>query len=81
MNMTTFVEFASCWRSRETLTATAGHPTALPLARGVIVRAKVSALILFAAGFAAALNVLPAMIHPVSALSRLLRHPGTPSRR
>lgn len=43
----------------------------LPLARGVIVRAKVSALIMFAAGFAAALNVLPAMIHPVSALSRL----------
>lgn len=43
----------------------------LPLARGVIVRAKVSALIMFAAVFAAALNVLPAMIHPVSALSRL----------
>jgi hypothetical protein len=43
----------------------------LPLARGVIIRAKVSALIMFAAVFAAALNVLPAMIHPVSALSRL----------
>jgi hypothetical protein len=43
----------------------------LPLERGVIVRAKVSALITFAAGFAAALNVLPALIHPVSALSRL----------
>jgi hypothetical protein len=43
----------------------------LPLERGVIVRAKVSALVMFAAGFAAALNVLPAMIHPVAALSRL----------
>lgn len=43
----------------------------LPLARGVILRAKVSALIMFAAGFAAALNVVPAMIHPVSAVSRL----------
>lgn len=43
----------------------------LPLARGVIVRAKVSALVMFAAGFAAALNVLPALIHPVSAVSRL----------
>ena len=43
----------------------------LPLARGVIVRAKVSALILVAAVFAAALNVLPALIHPVSAVSRL----------
>jgi hypothetical protein len=43
----------------------------LPLRRGVIVRAKVSALVMFAAGFAAALNVIPAMIHPVSALSRL----------
>ena len=31
----------------------------LPLPRGVIVRAKVSALIMFAAGFAAALNVVP----------------------
>jgi hypothetical protein len=43
----------------------------LPLARGVIVRAKVSALIMFSAGFAAALNVVPAMIHPISAVSRL----------
>jgi hypothetical protein len=43
----------------------------LPLVRGVIVRAKVSALIVLVAGFAAALNVVPAMIHPVSALSRL----------
>jgi hypothetical protein len=43
----------------------------LPLARGVIVRAKVAALLLFASGFALALNVIPAMIHPVSALSRL----------
>ena len=43
----------------------------LPIARGVIVRAKVWALIIFAAGFAAALNVLPALIHPVAAVSRL----------
>ena len=43
----------------------------LPLARGVIVSAKVSALLMFAAGFAVALNVIPAMIHPVSAVSRL----------
>ena len=43
----------------------------LPLRRGVIIRAKVSALIVFAAGFAAALNVVPAMIHPVVAASRL----------
>jgi hypothetical protein len=41
------------------------------VARGVIVRAKVSALIMFAAGFAAALNVVPALIHPISAVSRL----------
>ena len=43
----------------------------LPLARGAILRAKVSALIMFSAGFAAALNVVPAMIHPVSAVSSL----------
>jgi hypothetical protein len=43
----------------------------LPVARGVILRAKVSALIMFSAVFAAALNVVPAMIHPVSAVSRL----------
>jgi hypothetical protein len=43
----------------------------LPLSRGVILRAKVAALIIFASGFALALNVIPAMIHPVSALSRL----------
>jgi hypothetical protein len=43
----------------------------LPLPRGVIIRAKISALIVFAMGFAAALNVVPAMIHPVVALSRL----------
>jgi hypothetical protein len=43
----------------------------LPLKRGVIVRAKVSALLMFAAGFAAALNALPALIHPFLALSRL----------
>ncbi len=43
----------------------------LPIPRGVIVRAKVSALIMFAAAFAAALNVVPALIHPISAVSRL----------
>ena len=43
----------------------------LPIPRSVILRAKVSALIMFAAVFAAALNVVPAMIHPISALSRL----------
>jgi hypothetical protein len=43
----------------------------LPLARGVIVRAKVSALVMFSAGFAAALNVVPAMIHPVLAVTPL----------
>jgi hypothetical protein len=43
----------------------------LPVPRRVIVRAKVSALIMFAAVFAAALNVLPTLIHPVFAVSRL----------
>ena len=43
----------------------------LPIPRRVILRAKVTALVMFAAVFAAALNVVPAMIHPVSALSRL----------
>jgi hypothetical protein len=43
----------------------------LPLPGGVVIRAKISALIVFAVGFAAALNVVPAMIHPVVALSRL----------
>jgi hypothetical protein len=43
----------------------------LPLPRGVVIRAKISALIVFAVGFAAALNLGPAMIHPVLALSRL----------
>jgi hypothetical protein len=43
----------------------------LPVPRRVIVRAKVSALIMFAAVFAAALNLLPALIHPLFAVSRL----------
>ena len=43
----------------------------LPLPRGVIIQAKIWALIMFAAGFAAALNVVPAMMHPISAVSRL----------
>jgi hypothetical protein len=43
----------------------------LPLPRGVIIRAKISALIVFAVGFAAALNVIPALMHPIAAVSRL----------
>jgi len=43
----------------------------LPVLRRTIVRAKASALIVFAAVFAAALNVVPGLIHPVFALSRL----------
>jgi len=43
----------------------------LPLARSLILRAKVSALIMFAVGFAAALNLVPGMIHPVFAIARL----------
>jgi hypothetical protein len=43
----------------------------LPLTRGVIVRAKVSALLVFSAAFVAALNLVPGLIHPVFAVSRL----------
>jgi len=43
----------------------------LPLPRWIILRAKISALVMFAAAFAAALNVVPALMHPVLALSRL----------
>jgi hypothetical protein len=43
----------------------------LPLRRGVIIRAKIWALVVFAAGFAAALNVVPAMMHPIASVSRL----------
>jgi hypothetical protein len=43
----------------------------LPLRRGVIIRAKMWALVVFAAGFAAALNGVPAMMHPVASVSRL----------
>jgi hypothetical protein len=43
----------------------------LPIGRGVILRAKVAALAMFAGVFAGALTVMPAMIHPVSALSQL----------
>jgi hypothetical protein len=46
----------------------------LPVRRGVVIRAKIWALVLFAAGFAAALNVVPAMMHPIASVSRL--HPG-----
>ena len=43
----------------------------LPLPRGVIRRAKIAALLVLAAGFAAALNVAPALMHPIGAVSRL----------
>jgi hypothetical protein len=43
----------------------------LPLVRGVIVRAKIAALVVFAGSFAVTLNLLPALIHPVFAVSRL----------
>jgi hypothetical protein len=43
----------------------------LPVRRDVIVRAKVSALVMFALGFTAALNVVPAMIHPIMSVTRL----------
>jgi hypothetical protein len=42
----------------------------LPVRRAVILRAKVAALVMFAAAFAAALNLAPGLIHPVFALSR-----------
>lgn len=43
----------------------------LPLPRRAIIRAKISALTVLALGFAAALNVVPAIIHPIVAASRL----------
>ena len=43
----------------------------LPLPQGVIRRAKIAALLVLAAGFAAALNVVPALMHPIGAVSRL----------
>jgi hypothetical protein len=43
----------------------------LPVARGVIVRAKVLALIMFSGGFAVALNLAPGIIHPILAVTRL----------
>jgi hypothetical protein len=43
----------------------------LPLRRGAIVRAKISALLVFAAAFAASLNLVPAVMHPVFAVARL----------
>jgi len=43
----------------------------LPLPRGIIRRAKIAALLVLAAGFAAALNVVPALMHPIGAVSRL----------
>ena len=44
-------------------------PLALP--QGVIRQAKIAALLVFAAGFAAALNVVPALVHGIGAVSRL----------
>jgi hypothetical protein len=43
----------------------------LPLPQGVIRRAKIAALLVVAAGLAAALNVVPALMHPIGAVSRL----------
>jgi hypothetical protein len=43
----------------------------LPLPRGVVRRAKIAALLVVAAGVAAALNVVPALMHPIGAVSRL----------
>src|SRR5262245_33984551 len=43
----------------------------LPVKRGTILRAKISALLTFMGVFAAALNVVPAIVHPVLAVSRL----------
>jgi hypothetical protein len=43
----------------------------LPLPRGVIRQAKIAALLVLAAGFAAALNVVPALMHGIGAVSRL----------
>jgi hypothetical protein len=43
----------------------------LPVPRGVIRRAKIAALLVLALGFAAALNVVPALMHPIGAVSRL----------
>jgi hypothetical protein len=43
----------------------------LPLPQGVIRQAKIAALLVLAAGFAAALNVVPALMHAIGAVSRL----------
>jgi hypothetical protein len=47
----------------------------LPLPRGMIRRAKIAALLVVAAGVAAALNVVPALMHPIGAVSRLRPNP------
>jgi hypothetical protein len=52
----------------------------LPLPRSIILQAKVSALVLLAVGFIVALNLIPALMHPTGAVSRLrpsLLHVGT----
>jgi hypothetical protein len=43
----------------------------LPLPQGVIRQSKIAALLVLAAGFAAALNVVPALMHAIGAVSRL----------
>jgi hypothetical protein len=43
----------------------------LPLPQGVIRQAKIAALLVLAAGFAVALNVVPALMHAIGAVSRL----------
>jgi hypothetical protein len=42
-----------------------------PLPQGVIRQAKIAALLVLAAGFAAALNVVPALVHGIGAVIRL----------
>jgi hypothetical protein len=48
-------------------------PLALP--QSVIRHAKIAALLVLAAGFAAALNVVPALVHGIGAVSRLRPNP------
>lgn len=43
----------------------------LPLSRGIVIRAKLTAVVLFATGFAVALNLLPSLFYPVLLVSKL----------
>lgn len=43
----------------------------LPLARGVVIRAKLTALMLFGLTFAVAINVVPTLLHPALILAKL----------